>query len=270
VRVRTIAGAVLGPALALVAVLGVGSPAAASPAASVAAAVDTRWETPTVSLAWDGEKVETADASFVGVPVTVPGDRAVRTLHVRNDGPTAGALRAWVQEVALQPAASDDTFYDDLRLDWETASGAGGASFRQLAAQQRTQVADLVLDAGESTLITVGYAFPASATSGNRSVAGSREASFVLHLEIAGDDPLAGERSEVLSAVDGPATRPLAMTGLEATRLVPAALGALVLGGLLVVVGRRRRTTNRPEEARRAVREGLSPAQGCGSTSSAG
>ena len=235
-RARTVAGAVLVPALALATALVGGAPAVASPTATAPAAVDTQWRTPTVSLAWDGSVVMTADESFVGVPVTVPGDRAVRSMRVRNDGPTAGTLRAWVQQVELAPAALEDAFYDDLRLDWATASGAGAASFRDLAAAQRTQVAQVPLAAGESTVIEVGYAFPLAATSGNRAEVGAREASFVVHLEIGGDLP--GPTPE---RAPGPTAGPLAMTGVDLARTALLALGAVGTGGLLVAAVRRRR-----------------------------
>ncbi|MBO0899663.1 hypothetical protein J1G44_00980 [Cellulomonas sp. zg-ZUI199] len=251
-RARTVAGAVLVPALALATVLAAGVPAAAAPtaaapAAAVPAAVDTQWQTPTVSLAWDGSAVMTADESFVGVPVTVPGDRAVRTLRVRNDGPAAGTLRAWVQQVETAPAAVEDAFYDDLRLDWSTASGTGAASFRDLATAQRTQVAQVPLAVGESTVITVGYTFPVEATTGNRAEVGAREASFVVHLEIGGDlpGPTPGTPpSATPGAPSGSAVRPLAMTGADLARTALVALGAVATGGLLVAAVRRRRRSD--------------------------
>ncbi|SFJ80656.1 hypothetical protein [Cellulomonas sp. KH9] len=266
-RARTAAGAALVPALALATVLASGGAAAASPTAvgpaaaaaavpataagAAATALDTRWQTPTVSLAWDGSTVVTADESFVGVPVTVPGDRAVRTLRVRNDGATAGTLRAWVQQVEIAPAAVDDPFYDDLRLDWSTASGTGAASFRDLAAARRTRVAQVPLAVGESTVIEVGYAFPLAATSGNRAAVGARQASFVVHLEIGGDLPGSTPGADpdpgpVPGPGTGPTTGPLAMTGADLARTALIALGAVGTGGLLVAGVRRRR---RPDGA---------------------
>src|SRR5699024_9901321 len=42
-----------------------------------------------VPLSWDGRSyAATTTESFLGTPVTVPGDNASRTLLVRNDGPT--------------------------------------------------------------------------------------------------------------------------------------------------------------------------------------
>src|SRR5690606_4627291 len=98
------------------------------------------WTGPTLNLAWDGSTYETVTRSFVGRPVTVPGDRVQRTLAVRNSGPSDGVLRAWVTAVDLRdpegpgaPGPSDgDEFYEDLRLLWSTASGSGSASFREL------------------------------------------------------------------------------------------------------------------------------------------
>jgi hypothetical protein len=215
--------------------------------AAPAAALSPEWEGPTVNLAWDGTTYVTADHSFVGTPVVVPGDRAVRSLRVTNDGPTTGVLRAWVQQVQLLEPAVDDGFYDDLRLDWATASATGAASFRQLAQAERTQIAQTDLGAGESTVVTVGYAFPAGSTTGNRSFVGPREASFVVHLDIRGELPTGPEDPSGPGPAPG-ATGPwgstgggLAELGADALRYALLALVLLGLGLTLAGAARRRR-----------------------------
>ncbi|QCB93854.1 hypothetical protein [Cellulomonas shaoxiangyii] len=224
---------------------GQADPAPAAPGVG-AGALDTRWAGETVALAWDGTTYTTADRSFVGVPVTVPGDRAVRTVSVRNDGPTTGTLRAWVQEVDLQGPVTDE-FYDDLQLDWTSASASGAASFRALAEAGRTQVAQVELAPGQSTPLTVGYTFPASSTSGNRAEVGARAASFVVHLEIRGETP--GDHPAGTGAQQ-PAGRPgvLAMTGADLLRAALLAVGAVGVGSLLLAGTRRRRRSARGAE----------------------
>src|SRR5690606_40417791 len=55
-----------------------------------------------IQLSWDGRTYTSVTAeSFLGTPVSVPGDSASRTLLVRNDGPTAGTLRASIVNVEL-------------------------------------------------------------------------------------------------------------------------------------------------------------------------
>jgi len=222
------------------------SAAAAVPAAAVA--VD--WAGPTLSLAWDGSTRATAEHSFVGTPVAVPGDRARRALTVRNDGPSGGTLRAWVEQVDLHeaPAARGDGFYDDLRLDWATASASEAASLRALADAGQTLIARTHLAQGESTRIEVGYELPLAATSGNRSVVGAREASFVVRVQISGDTGTAAP-----PAGDGGAGA-LARTGLDAVRAGLAAVVGIGAGSLLLGAARRRR------DAPDAHARGASPA----------
>jgi hypothetical protein len=259
-------------AIAAIVTLGFAAPATAQTAAP---------DPTTIHLDWDGAAAETADESFVGVPVAVPGDRAVRALRVRNDGPSTGVLRAWVQQVELLEPADDEGFYDDLRLDWHTAAGRHDASFRDLERTGRTQITETQLQAGESTVLTVGYTFPVEATTGNRSVVGAREASFVVHLDLRGELPPDDGAPDVPEpGVDDPAdptdpadpsdpadpadpTAPadttdpapgvvpgpsgggdLAQTGAEALQVALLAVTGIGLGGILLGAARRRQLRN--------------------------
>ncbi|UZN02234.1 hypothetical protein [Cellulomonas sp. S1-8] len=243
-----------------------------------AAAVDVAWEGPTLSLAWDGSTRASAEQSFVGVPVTVPGDRARRAVTVRNDGPTGGTLQAWVTQVdLLDPAAgADDGFYDDLHLDWATASQTDGATFRALEAAGDTLIAQTHLPQGAVTRIEVAYELPATATTGNRGLVGEREASFVVHVQITGDTATPAPTSapsptatpapspttgEGVAADPGPTTTAagtvaaapaagnaatLALTGLDALRAALLAVVGIGFGSLLVGAARRRRDVQQP------------------------
>lgn len=248
--------------------------------AGVAAAYDDAlahaWAGPTVELAWDGTTYTTATTSFVGDQVVVPGDVAGRTLTVRNDGPTDATLRGWVTDVRLRdPGAADvhhatgqpqGDFYADLTLRWRTASQDGAASFRALAAVDRTPVVEVPLAAGESTAVTLVTALPVSATSGNTANVAPREAVFDVLLRLDGtpadgvpDDGGAGDGGATGTAPGGgvPATPagdragvgaaagwgsgPLATTGADALRVALAAVVAVGTGGLLLAAARRRR-----------------------------
>ncbi|MCC2320472.1 hypothetical protein [Cellulomonas xiejunii] len=224
-----------------------------------AAAVDVAWEGPTVSLAWDGSARASAERSFVGVPVTVPGDRARRAVSVRNDGPTGGTLRAWVTQVELLDAdpGSSDGFYDDLRLDWVTASQDDGSSFRELDVAGDTLIAQTHLAQGATTRLEVAYELPVDATTGNRSVVGERAASFVVRFQISGDttgpapsaapstgtgagtDPRPAADAAVAGARDDAGQ--LALTGLDVLRAGLVAVVGMGVGTLLLGVARRRR-----------------------------
>ncbi len=155
--------------------LALGAPAAAHAAGA-----------PVIDLAWDGGEPVTTDESFLGVPVAVPGDRAGRSLTVRNDSRVTGVLRAWVHDVQLQDpvAGRVDTFYDDVELRWTGAGRSGAASLRELADGGRTLVAQAVLGPGEGTQVALVYELPEEAVSGNAAHVGSRAASFVVHLRL--------------------------------------------------------------------------------------
>ena len=245
-----------------------------SPTAAAAddGGLTTTWNGDTVNVAWDGSPYDTATESFVGVPVAVPGDRAVRTLRVTNHGTSGGTLRAWIVDVDLQPAGQQDerdgvpqgSFYDDLHLTWDTASARGGASFAALAAGNRTSIATIHLAQGAATDLTLAYELPLAATSGNRSNAGALSAAFAVDLEITGDaasgggDPTAGTGGGAVSGTgdgnDGlladtsgapghshTGSGALASTGAQVLDTAGIAVAALVTGALLVLVRRRRR-----------------------------
>ena len=200
-----------------------------------------------IQLSWDGETYASVlSESFLGEPVTVPGDSASRTVVVRNDGPTAGVLRASVVDVELlDPEASDThhatgedqgSFYDDLVLHWPE----GQATFTELAAAGTTQVLEVVLDQGEEVPLTLSYELPVDATSGNKANVAPREATFDVLFEIGGTLPgvLDEEKTPAppAGALDQTAVPPathrpggqLGQTGVEV---------GLLLGGAALLVG---------------------------------
>jgi hypothetical protein len=204
----------------------------AAPAALAAPAGAATDPTDAISLSWDGaEYGASTTESFLGLPVSVPGDTATRTLTVRNDGPRQGVLTAEIVDVELlDPAAADPhgDFYDDLTLAWETADGAGAASFTTLDADGGRQIGELPLGRGQTTEVTLTYEFPYDATSGNRANVAVRQASFDVLLTIRGDDAAAPPA--------GPTRPSLPTTGADVLWLGTAAVLAVAAG--LAVRGR--------------------------------
>ena len=249
--------------------------------AAHAAAVEVGGDGPTLSLAWDGSTQASAEQSFVGLPVAVPGDRARRAVTVRNDGPTGGTLRAWVTQVELLDAepGSGDGFYDDLRLDWSTASQSDGASLRALDVAGDTLIAQAHLPRGASTRVEVGYELPVATTSGNGAAVGERAASFVVRFQISGDTapprptstPAPGPTAvpSVPAGPEGGAGVPssavggsgagggaLALTGVDALRAALVAVVGIGVGSLLLGVARRRR------DVHHSIGSGITPSAG--------
>lgn len=214
-----------------------------------------------IHMSWDGTTYTGVTAeSFLGTPVTVPGDSVSRTVLVRNDGPMSGTLRASIVNVELlDPAAPDvhhatgadeGSLYDDLVVRWP----GGSASLTELDANGVTPVLEVELGKGGHVPVTVGYELPAEATSGNRANVAERSASFDVLLEIGGElppeppadpEPSPSEThglSEVVIPPTGSSSaRPqLQRTGADVGLLVGLAGGAAALGTALAALARRR------------------------------
>ncbi|MFE2656517.1 hypothetical protein [Brevibacterium sp. NPDC059310] len=145
-----------------------------------------------IQLSWDGSSYSDATTeSFVGFPVTVPGDSTSRTIMVRNDGPTDGTLTVSIVDVELLTPTIDDDFYSDLLIDWQT----GRSSIRDLESAGTTRIIDMPLPQGETTPVTIGYDFPREATSGNKSNVGERQGRFDVLFQLGGDDAEADAES---------------------------------------------------------------------------
>ena len=231
-----------------------------------------------IQLSWDGRTYTSVTAeSFLGTPVSVPGDSASRTLLVRNDGPTAGTLRASIVNVELADPDAPDVhhnpehrspgegyggagaqgdFYDDLRVRW----AGGSASFTELHEQGHTPILEIDLDTGEQVPINLAYELPLAATSGNRANVAPREASFDVLLEIGGTLPSATptpsqKPAPTPTAPTGPTSDvgaprtgggQLQQTGADVGLLVLAAGAALGAGAGLAVLSARRRAARDP------------------------
>ncbi|UFU03297.1 hypothetical protein LQF12_01400 [Ruania suaedae] len=196
-----------------------------------------------IQLSWDGTSyADSTTESFVGTPVTVPGDTAERTLLVRNDGPTDATLRASIIDIELnEPDAADvhhnpdhvapageyagagdqGNYYDDVHLVWD----GGEASFTDLDAEGTTVILEIPLAQGEEVPVTIGYDYPVGATSGNHANVAERLASFDVLLELGGELP-----AEPTPTPDLPETgADLGLAGLAAVLAV--GVGAALLRG---------------------------------------
>lgn len=214
-----------------------------------------------VALSWDEESWGAESTrSFFGVPVAVPGDSATTTLHVRNDGPTSGVLVATVTGVDLSGADADDVhhnpdhvdpdgagsdyagagdqgdFYSDLTLGWRaegTPEGSGDASLRDLAEAGETTILTTTVPAGGEVPLSLTWAFPAGATSGNAANVERRAGGFALDLTIRGAMPgSASGYAFVDAGCDGSAAGEVAAAGTrvaittaEGDRVATAAAG---------------------------------------------
>ena len=186
-------------------VLAAGGLALGASSAVADAGLEHEWASDAVHLAWDGSTYAVATTSFLGLPVVVPGDRAVRTVKVTNGGPTTGVFEAWIVDVELVDGGNSQ-FFDDLAVDWVTTLETDAASMRELASAGQTRIDHAELGPGESAFLTVGYELPVSSTAGNRAHDGVLEASLDVLLRIEGadlGDPDDGEEPDGGEPPDG-------------------------------------------------------------------
>ncbi|MBF0671202.1 MAG: LPXTG cell wall anchor domain-containing protein [Salinibacterium sp.] len=222
--------------------------------ASPASAADSYDEA--VTLSWDGSSyAATTTVTFFGVPVSVPGDSAERTVQVRNDGTTGGILTARIVNVKLRTpdeadihhnpghrapdssglyggAGDQGNIYDDILVGWSD----GSASLSTLDANGTTPVMSVPLARGESTPLVLNYDFAVASTAGNEANVDLREASFDVEIQIGGDD------SAAQPPVGPPGFPGLPVTGSELVWLLVGGGATLIAAGsVAIVAGRRRR-----------------------------
>jgi hypothetical protein len=159
------------------------------PQADTPDALSAHWDGPTVSLDWRGQTYATASGSFVGTPVSVPGDESARTLKVRNDGPCAATLTVEVTDaVTAVPQGSVNREAEDLiSLRWDVNGTIGGKVFSDIVQEQPKTLARVPVARGESVPVTVGYVFPYEATTGQKRGRPSTTLSFGVRLVLQGD-----------------------------------------------------------------------------------
>ena len=218
---------------ALLAILGV--PAAwAAPAEQLG----LRWDGPTTNIDWRGHGYASADGSFIGEVVAVPGDQASRTAIVRNDGP--GPARATVEITAVTRNHADTVnteLAELIKLRWDVDGRSGASTWKDAPATGPVYSATFPVSQGGEFPITVGYLFPYEAVGGKNAGHASSELLFAVHVALEGDTtPPVGPKPNTGGGI-APAAGPAL-----------AAAAALVLAALLAA--RRARTVPQRKELR--------------------
>lgn len=234
------------------------APAGAAVAADYDDALVTEWTSKTIVLNADNQTIDTDTVSFVGTPVTVPGDHALRTVRVTNNGPTAGVLEAYIINAtvktpeggdpdAVTEVASDsqsggvasDPFYDFMKVGWVVGDDTGDETIAKLADEGgQKQIGKVILAKGESTNIAINYDLPKGTRAGNSVAAGAQEASFDVLLKISGDGEDGGGSS---NASAGGETGSAAPTGFELAGLAALGLAALGAGAGTLAASRKKK-----------------------------
>lgn len=169
-----------------------------------------------IALSWSGGSYTTGvlDGSFIGQPRVVPGDERSRVVRIKNNSGERSRLRVSIVNVNTALPQKEDmcqlrnghkscltegyqgNFYEDLKLRWDMTPGytslaASPASFATLdkARNGVTRIYEVQMAPGEVANLDMGFFFPESATSGNRSNAGPLEAQFDVLVEMSGHAP---------------------------------------------------------------------------------
>ena len=156
--------------------------------------VTLRWGGPTTNLTWNGRTYTTAEGSFIGHPVAVPGDRASRTAYVRNDGPAdaTAVVRLTVGSVVTTgPDPTVNTELMDLvHLTWDLNGHNGDATWTDFASgAQPSYTARFPLARGQEFPVTLGYYFPHEATTGMADEHPSAVLDLTVEVTLEGDVP---------------------------------------------------------------------------------
>ncbi|MCL2779902.1 MAG: hypothetical protein FWD74_00105 [Actinomycetia bacterium] len=215
--------------------------------------ITAQWDGPTTHLNWLGDRYTTAEATFVGDRVAIPGDRVQRTLNVCNDGPS-GAVMVVSLLVAENPAAfeQDPELASDVDLFWSVGDAVGSDRFETLlAAADGTEVAHTHAPRGVIIPVTVGFTMDRAVTTGQDRAAAMPELSFKVEVRMHGDASLPSGMDSPHDSDAPSAARPdtngwripgLSATGAAVLGAAAAAVGLLGLGALaLLLVTRRRR-----------------------------
>jgi len=156
--------------------------------------VQINWDGTTTNLDWAGSQYATAQDSFVGTPVAVPGDFESRTAVVKNAGPSdAKAIVELIDvAVATPPEAVNTDFQDCVHIFIETNGKRYDATWREaldasVGGTSWSTSFPVAMDATFS--ITAGAYFPVEETRGQSDGHPSQELSFAVRVTMGGDTP---------------------------------------------------------------------------------
>ncbi|MCL2788602.1 MAG: hypothetical protein FWD59_08980 [Micrococcales bacterium] len=190
------------PAWALLAFALVAATVAAGGAAALAdagtptdypGALETSWDGPTVTLAWNGTPYETFSDTVIGEPVSIPGDESWRTLNVKNTADCAGfvTVEAFNVLAHMPETTVNDTLPRIIELTWSIEGTTGARTFADIMDDGGTLVlGEFALPLGVTKPVTVGYRFPIDSTEGRNFGFPSTGLTFDVRISIQGDSSL--------------------------------------------------------------------------------
>jgi LPXTG-motif cell wall-anchored protein len=237
--------------LTAVAAAGLSSAPKVEPSQTV---VDTylahEWTGETIELDWTGQTraAQRSVDEFHGSFTTVPGDRAVRELTVRNAAPTEGELTMEFLGRGTGEVVQDSP----VDLIWSVENQGGAVPLAAVSASGEAKAFTRSLAPGESVKVTLGWEYAGDEEAVPAPTEASEALDFGLRLTLRGEspdpdptpvpDPTDGSGNTVNHGADR-----LPFTGTTAG-LVTLLAGTAGLTGLILLLWRRRRDRDRDEQ----------------------
>jgi len=156
--------------------------------------VQLLWNGPITALDWRGRPYAVAGDSFVGTPLSVPGDQIKRQATVVNNGPSDAKATVEIIDVTVNtPSGAVNTELQDcVHLTASVAGNTFDATWRQAVDQAVDSVSwsiTVPLAKGASLDLSAGAYFPIESTEGRSHGGPSQELSFKVKVTLVGDTP---------------------------------------------------------------------------------
>jgi len=157
--------------------------------------ISLAWDGPITALDWRNKGYAVAGDTFVGDPVSVPGDRVQRSAVVVNDGPSDAHATVEILDVkATDPKGTvNDELQDCIHLIATVDDDSYDATWRQAIASADADGVSweetVPVPQGASFRLSVGMSFPIDETRGRDMGDPSQELSFRVQVVMVGDVP---------------------------------------------------------------------------------
>ena len=206
-------------------------------APQVQGALVGRWNGNTIHLDWQNQPFVTAETSFVGDRVIVPGDRVARTMYIENVGPGPAVLTVALNFARLiDDGATNLDLYHDVTIFWAVDETSGSCTFAELYyGYCDNEIGQARVGRGETAQITLGFDFPADVDTHYTSVGGGVASKVLLF------DMITHMTGDMAALPEAPQRPSLPETGANIAGAVALAAALGILGWLIFAAARRRR-----------------------------